>query len=80
MFNVLDQSQEPLLNVSDYFCWSIQNVFERGRMRYYNFLKDKISTVIDLYDFENYGKKGWPNYYGKHNQLTPQNKISPPPH
>jgi len=79
VFNVMEQTNEPLLNIADYFCWTIQNVFERGNIRYYNFLKDKISTIIDLYDFENYGKN-WSNYYGKQNPLTAKNKISPPSH
>lgn len=80
VFNVMEQTTEPLLNVTDYFCWAIQNVFEKGYLRYYNFLKDKISTVIDVYDFESYGKSGWPNYYGKNNPLTSKNEISPPSH
>lgn len=80
VFNVLYQTQEPLLNVADYFCWSIQNVFERGNLRYYNYIKEKVSTVIDLYDFESYGKTGWPNYYGKNNPLTAKNKLSPLSH
>ncbi len=80
VFNVMEQTAEPLLNVADYFCWAIQNVFERGNLRYYNFLKDKISKIVDLYDFESYGKPGWPNYYGKKNPLTAKNKISPPSH
>ena len=77
MFNVLKQTDEPLINVSDYFCWAIQNVFEKGHIRYYNFFKDKISTIIDLYDFDAYGKHGWPNYYGNKIPLTAKNKISP---
>jgi len=80
VFNVMDQTKEPLLNITDYFCWTIQNVFENGNLRFYNYLKDKISKVVDLYDFESYGKEGWPNYYGKHNYLTAQNKISPLSH
>ena len=80
VFNVMEQTTEPLLNVADYFCWAIQNVFERGNLRYYNFLKDKISTIVDVYDFGSYGKAGWPNYYGKHNPLTANNEISPPSH
>jgi hypothetical protein len=40
----------------------------------------KKKTVIDLYDFDNYGKLGWPNYYGKNNLLTPKNKLSLPSH
>lgn len=80
VFNVMDQTSEPLLNIADYFCWCIQNVFEKGQMRYYNFMKDQISTVVDLYDFDSYGKKGWPNYYWKSNPLTARNEISPPSH
>ncbi len=80
VFNVMEQTSEPLLNIADYFCWTIQNVFERGNIRYYNFLKDNISTIVDLYDFDSYGKKGWPNYYGRHNPLTAKNKISPLSH
>lgn len=80
VFNVLEQTGEPLLNVADYFCWCIQNVFEKGQLRYYNFMKDQISTVVDLYDFESYGKKRWANYYGKNNPLTSKNKISPLSH
>lgn len=80
VFNVLEQTGEPLLNVADYFCWCVQNVFEKGQMRYYNFMKDQISQVVDLYDFESYGKNGWPNYYGKNNPLTAKNEISPRSH
>ena len=80
VFNVIEQTDDPLLNIADYFCWSVQNVFERGNLRYYNFLQEKISTVIDLYDFESYGKEGWLNYYGKNNPLTIKNKLSPLSH
>ncbi|WP_152269909.1 DUF3800 domain-containing protein [Agriterribacter humi] len=78
VFNVTQQIQEPLLNVSDYFCWAVQNVFEKGELRYYNYLKEKISVVIDLYDSEKIA--GWKNYYGPKNPLTAENKISPPLH
>ena len=80
VFNVMEQTTEPLLNVADYFCWCIQNVFERGNVRYYNYLKEQISSVVDLYDFKSYGKKGWPNYYGRKNPLTAKNEISPLSH
>ncbi len=76
VFNVQNQITEPLLNVADYFCWSVQRVFERGEMRYYNFLQDKISLVVDLYDAQNYA--GNKNYYNARNALTVKNKLSPP--
>lgn len=78
VFNVTQPLQEPLLNVADYFCWAVQNVFEKGEVRFYNFLKEKISLVVDIYDSEKY--KGWNNYYEPKNPLTAENKISPPLH
>jgi hypothetical protein len=78
VFNVSQPLKEPLLNIADYFCWSVQNVFEKGEMRYYNFLKEKISVVIDLYDTQNF--RDWKNYYGPKNPLTAENKISLPLH
>lgn len=77
-FNVLYPTQEPLLNVADYFCWSVQRVFERGETRYYDYICNQVSLVIDVYDTENY--KGWKNYYGPKNPLTAYKKISPPLH
>jgi hypothetical protein len=67
VFNIQNQTTEPLLNVADYFCWAIQRVFERGETRYYEYLKDKIS-VIDLYDTENAATGR--NIYTSENPLT----------
>ena len=79
VFNVNYPTKDPLLNLADYFCWTIQRVFERGEIRYYNFLKDQIKLVIDLYETEKYGN--WKNYYdNKKNPLTTGNKISPLKH
>lgn len=78
VFNVNYPTKEPLLNIADYFCWSIQRVFEKGEMRFYDFLKDKISLVMDIYDTSKYEK--WANYYSPKNPLTIENKISPPLH
>ena len=79
VFNVNYPTKDPLLNLADYFCWSIQRVFERGEIRYYNFIKDQIKLVIDLYDTENYEE--WRNYYdNQKNPLTVNNKISPLKH
>ncbi|MEM7162702.1 MAG: DUF3800 domain-containing protein [Bacteroidota bacterium] len=75
VFNVDYPTNEPLLNIADYFCWAIQRVFERGETRYYEFMKDQIKVVIDLYDLKNY--RNWKNYYGPKNPLKPENKISP---
>jgi hypothetical protein len=78
VFNITYPTAEPLLNVADYFCWAVQRVFEKGETRFYDFLKEKISMVIDLHDSEKY--KDFKNYYGPKNPLTTNNKKSPPLH
>lgn len=74
VFNVQNQTSEPLLNIADYFCWSVQRVFERGETRYYEYLRDKIKLVIDLYDDE--GIKTGDNIYTPEKPLTVKNKKS----
>lgn len=77
-FNVQNQLTEPILNVADYFCWSVQRVFERGETRYYDYLERKIPLIVDLYDKTKYAD--WKNYYGHNNKLTGENKINPLSH
>jgi hypothetical protein len=79
VFNVQNPHTDPLLNVADYFCWAIQRVFEKGEMRYYNYLREKFSLVVDLYD-PAAGPGKWTNYYKPSRPLTAANKISPPLH
>lgn len=80
VFDVQPPTQEPLLNLADYLCWAVQRVFEKGEMRYYNLVKEKISLVVDLYDEEKIAA-GWKNFYdNKKNPLTSKNKISPQVH
>jgi hypothetical protein len=76
VFNIQNPTKEPLLTVADYMCWAVQRVFERGETRYYDFIQDKISLLIDVYDTEKYS--GNKNYYNERNKLTAQNKLSPP--
>jgi hypothetical protein len=77
VFNVQNPLAEPLLTVSDYLCWAVQRVFERGEVRHYNYLAAKIRLVVDLYDRDKY--EGNQNYYdNKKNPLTAQNKLGPP--
>jgi hypothetical protein len=76
VFNVQNHRTEPLLNIVDYMCWSVQRVFERGETRHYDFIGEKISLVVDLYDAANY--EGSRNYYRKDRPLGATNKLSPP--
>lgn len=73
VFNVQYPTDEPILNLADYFCWSIQRIFERGETRYYDYIRDQVSLVVDLYDTNAYAKNK--NYYNKTNILTSANKI-----
>lgn len=67
----IQQSKEmPLLQACDYVLWTIQRVFESGDFRFYNFLKDKISFVYDI--FGNY-----PNIYFKPTNPLEAKKINP---
>ncbi len=75
VFNVQTHHTEPLLNVADYLCWSVQRVFERGETRYYDFVGDRIARVVDLYSEES-GERG--REYGGAHRLTSANKMSLP--
>jgi hypothetical protein len=73
VFNIQEPTNEPLLNIADYFCWSIQRVFEKGEIRYYDYVSDKISLVVDLYDNNKF--RGSRNYYTRRNKLTKENHL-----
>jgi hypothetical protein len=63
---------EPCLQIVDYMNWVVYRAFSKGEMRYFDFMREKISLVVDLYDSANY-----PNtYYTKKNPFD-ANKISP---
>jgi hypothetical protein len=77
VFNVQSPVTEPLLCIPDYLNWAVQRVFERGEMRFYDYLREKIRLVVDLYDTDSYA--GSKNYYdNKRNPLTTRNKLGPP--
>ena len=76
VFNVQTPRTEPLLSVPDYLAWTVQRVFERGETRHYDFMRERISLVVDLYDAEKY--EGSRNYYTPKRPLTAENKLGPP--
>jgi hypothetical protein len=74
VFNFQNQTSEPLLNIADYFCWSIQRVFEKGEARYYEYLLPKIKLIVDVFDEE--GAKTGRNIYTPERPLTAKNEKS----
>ncbi len=76
VFNIQSPLTEPLLCISDYLCWAVQRVFEKGETRFYDYLSERIRLVIDLYDTAKYQDNR--NYYDRKNPLTAANKIGPP--
>ena len=61
------------LQAVDYILWAVYQAFEHGEFRYYNYIRDKIDLIIDVFDFSSsiHG-----TYYSKKNPLTPE-KMSP---
>jgi len=76
VFNAQNPRTEPLLCVPDYLAWTVQRVFERGETRHYDFVRERVSVVVDLYDSANY--EGSRNYYTPRSPLTAENKVGPP--
>lgn len=65
-------SGEPCLQIVDYINWAVQRAFIRRDMRYFNFVKEKVSYLVDIYDTDKYPK----NYYNSRNPFD-ATKISP---
>lgn len=72
--NIFPQRPESefCLQIIDYVNWAIQRAYIKKEMRYFNFIKEKISLIADIYDFKKYPK----NFYTKKNVFN-INKISP---
>lgn len=63
---------EPCLSIIDYMNWAVYRAFTRGEMRYFDTIANKVSLLVDLYDYKNYPK----NWYSKKNPFH-INKITP---
>lgn len=69
---VQEPSQIAPLQIIDYLLWVVYRVYTKGEMRYFRYLEEKYSMIIDIFDHKNYPK----NYYSKKNPLDIK-KISP---
>ena len=63
---------EPCLQVIDYMNWAVYRAFVKGEMRYYRFVEDKVSLLVDRYDTARYPK----NWYHRENPFDIE-KASP---
>lgn len=75
-------AQEPVLQAIDYALWAVQRAFERGEMRYFDFLRDKIELVWDIYDIAKMKeakerKSGEYNVYDRKKNPFDIKKVSP---
>lgn len=65
-------SNVPMLQVVDYMLWTVHRAYEKNDYRFYNFMKEKISLIQDIFDTAKY-----PNTYYTPDKPLAQNKISP---
>ncbi|OIO91283.1 MAG: hypothetical protein AUJ92_16835 [Armatimonadetes bacterium CG2_30_59_28] len=63
---------EPCLQAIDYMNWAVYRAFVRREMRYYRFVEDKVSLLVDRYDSGNYPR----NWYHRGNPFEVE-KASP---
>ncbi len=61
-------SHLPLLQVADYILWAVYQVYEHDEFRYFNFMKDKIKLVHDIFDIKN--NQFYGTFYTEKNPLT----------
>jgi len=54
---------EPCLQVIDYMNWAVQRAFVKREMRYLDYVRERISLIADIYDFDNYPR----NFYNRGN-------------
>jgi len=47
---------EPCLQITDYINWAVYRAFINQEERYINFIKEKISLIVDIYDLKKYPK------------------------
>jgi hypothetical protein len=69
--------QESALQAIDYVNWAVQRAFERGEMRYFEFLRNKIEVVWDVFDFDKYEGKGGGCVYDRKRNPFDIKKASP---
>jgi hypothetical protein len=65
--------QEPVLQVIDYVNWAIQRAYEKGQMRYFELLRNRVELLRDIYDFERKRRKEKCAYNRENNHFDIKN-------
>lgn len=60
------------LRVVDYLLWALQRFVERGESRFFEYLEDRYSLVVDEDDLR---RHRWGEYYSSKNPLTPEKQL-----
>jgi hypothetical protein len=68
-------SEDFVLQAADYTNWAVQRAFERGEMRYFEFLREKYELICDVFDTANY--KGGNNFYDRQKNPFHIDKATP---
>jgi uncharacterized protein DUF3800 len=71
--------QEPVLQAIDYVVWAVQRAYEKNEMRYFDYLRDRIELVSDIFDFKKH-RKGEPrkkNHYERRKNPFDISKVTP---
>lgn len=60
------------LQVVDYLLWALQRFIERGESRFFEYVSDRYSLVVDEDDIR---RNGWGEYYSSKYPLTPEKLL-----
>lgn len=60
------------LQVVDYLLWALQRFVEKGESRFFEYLADRYSLIVDEDDVR---RRNWGEYYSSKNPLTPEKML-----
>ena len=63
---------DPCLQATDYFLWALFRLYEKQEDRYFNFIRDMFSLVVDIDDTRN---RNYGEYYDNHRNILSLEKM-----
>jgi hypothetical protein len=70
-------SEDSALQAADYVLWAVQRAYEKREMRFFNFMRDKIHFLWDIFDLQKRKKKGEKVFYDRTRNPFDIEKTSP---